>query len=183
MSRSFTDIRDFLTDDGFDGAGRPDHLLDVAEEIRDLVKGGTTEQAIGMLFGQIRGSLERVAATGLAAHDPSWRMPFEDLLDTVSFLKGSVIRDASSPFGPALRRFFDRLQRGLADAVRDEEPSALAGIERSLDRLLSPPVLKPFLAAAAEASDLDRETIAEFLVALRADDIRAAFRPRNYAVH
>ena len=40
-----------------------------------------------------------------------------------------------------------------------------------------------FRLLAAEATDLDRETMAEFLIALRADDIRAAFEPRNCTVH
>jgi len=183
MRRSSFDISEFLTGEAFEISGREETRLDVAEEIRSLVTDGRTEDAFGLLFGQIRGSLERATATGLGAGDPSWRMPIDDVLDIVTFLKGAVLRDTSSPFGPALRRFYDRLQRGIADAIRDENPAALAGIERSLDRLLSPPILQPFLASSAEATDLDRETIAEFLIALRADDIRAAFEPRNCTVH
>ncbi len=183
MRRSSFDFSDFMTEARFDDAGRTGADLDVAEEIRTLVMDGRTEDALGMLFGQLRGSLDRAAATGLGAEDPSWRSAVDDVLDIVEFLRKSLIRDTSSPFGPALRRFYDRLQRGVADAVRDENPAAMAGIERSLDRLMSPPIVQPFLASSLEACDLDRETIAEFLIALKADDIRASFLPRNCTVH
>lgn len=166
-----------------DGARPTGTDIDVAEEIRSLVMDGRTEDALGLVFGQLRGSLDRATATGLAAGDPSWRLPIDDVLDIVEFLRASVVRETSSPFGPALRRFCDRLQRGVADAVRDGDPAALAAIERSLDRLMSPPIMRPFLASSVEVCDLDREIIADFLVALRADDIRATFESGHLTVH
>ena len=115
-----------------------------------------------MLFGCLVSSVRTAALRG-AAGAPEARESLGQALDVITFLRAHLRKTGFTPFGVALRRFYNRAHRGMIDAFRDNRPRDLLLLEASLLKLIQPPLSELFFMATARDTEVSEAELADFL--------------------
>ena len=130
--------------------------------LQEIIADSSAEERIMMLFGCLVSSVRTAALRG-AAGAPEARESLGQALDVITFLRAHLRKQGFTPFGVALRRFYNRAHRGMIDAFRDNRPRDLLLLEASLLKLTQPPLSELFFMAAARDTEVSEPELVEFL--------------------
>ncbi len=130
--------------------------------LQEIIADSSEEERIMMLFGCLVSSVRMAALRG-ATGAPEARESLGQALDVITFLRAHLRQQGYTPFGVALRRFYNRAHRGMIDAFRDNRPRDLLLLEASLLKLIQPPLSELFFMAAARDTKVDEAELADFL--------------------